>query len=49
MLTLPSQMWLTLLMFVGRVGPLTMMLSITLRQMGQKSMARYPEDEIIVG
>ncbi len=49
LLTLPSQMWLTLLMFVGRVGPLTMMLSITLRQMGQKSMARYPEDEIIVG
>ena len=48
-LTRPSQIWLIVLMYFGRVGPLTMMLSITRRHAGYKTGVRYPEEEIIVG
>lgn len=48
-LTRPSQIWLIVLMYFGRVGPLTMMLSITRRHTGYKTGVRYPEEEIIVG
>ena len=48
-LTRPSQIWLIVLMYFGRVGPLTMMLSITRRHAGYKTGVRYPEEVIIVG
>ena len=48
-LTRPSQIWLIVLMYFGRVGPLTVMLSITRRHAGYKTGVRYPEEEIIVG
>ncbi|MDD4080410.1 MAG: potassium transporter TrkG [Eubacteriales bacterium] len=48
-LTHPSQIWLILLMYFGRVGPLTMMLSITRRHAGYRTGVRYPEEDIIVG
>ncbi|NLG56851.1 MAG: Trk family potassium uptake protein [Clostridiales bacterium] len=49
LLTHPSQLWLILLMYFGRVGPLTMMLSITRRHGSQRPGVRYAEEEIIIG
>ncbi len=49
LLTHASQLWLILLMYFGRVGPLTMMLSITSRHAQRKNTLRYPEEGIIVG
>ena len=48
-LTRQTQVWLMLLMFFGRVGPLTMMLSLTRRRSGNPQGVRYPEEQIIVG
>lgn len=45
----PSQVWLILLMYFGRVGPLTMLLSLTSKRAGTQQGIRYPEDQIIVG
>lgn len=48
-LTTVSKLWLIVLMYFGRVGPLTIMLSFH-RQSGRKSDAiRYPEEQVIVG
>lgn len=48
-LSVYSHVWLILLMYFGRVGPLTMMLSVSARHASQKSSLRYPEEGIIVG
>lgn len=48
-LSKPSQGWLILLMYFGRVGPLTMLLSFTSKRAGTQQGIRYPEDQIIVG
>ncbi len=45
-LSLPSQALLTVLMFVGRLGPLTLVYSLATRK---RSRIRYPETEFQVG
>lgn len=45
-LSLPSQVLLTVLMFVGRLGPLTLVYSLATRK---RSRVRYPETEFQVG
>lgn len=47
-LSQPSQIWLIILMYFGRVGPLTMMLSLP-RRLASAQGIRYPEEQIIVG
>ncbi|HHT08404.1 MAG TPA: Trk family potassium uptake protein [Clostridiales bacterium] len=44
-----SKIWLMLLMYFGRVGPLTMMLSFSNRHANQLTGIRYAEDNILVG
>lgn len=44
-----SQLWLILLMYFGRIGPLTMMLSLSRRNAAKSAGKRYPEEQIIVG
>ncbi len=48
-LTFRTQVWLIMLMYLGRIGPLTMMLSLSRRQAGAVGGIRYPEEQIIVG
>jgi len=45
----PSQLWLILLMYFGRVGPLTMMLSFSRRHASQFGGIQYAEEQIYVG
>lgn len=40
---------ITLLMFFGRLGPLTVVIAITKRGASHKDLLRYPEGKIIVG
>jgi trk system potassium uptake protein TrkH len=49
LLTPYSHVWLILLMYIGRVGPLTMMLGITARHARRTNTLRFPEEGIIVG
>ena len=44
-----SQLWLMLLMYLGRVGPLTMMLSFSSRHANKLPGVRFPEEGILVG
>ena len=44
-----SQAWLIVLMYLGRIGPLTMMLSLARRHASAMGGIRYPEEQIIVG
>lgn len=44
-----SKIWLILLMYFGRVGPLTMMLSFQRRSAGHTQGVRYAEDNLYVG
>ncbi|MDP2954282.1 MAG: potassium transporter TrkG [Chloroflexota bacterium] len=46
-LSLPGRLIITVAMFVGRLGPLTIALALTERQKGEA--ARYPEEPIRVG
>lgn len=48
-LSVVSQSWLIMLMYLGRVGPLTMMLSFTKKSSAHKKSIRFPEEDIIVG
>jgi len=45
----PTQVWLVLLMYFGRVGPLTMMLSFSRAGEHQSQGVRYAEEQIYVG
>ena len=45
----PTQVWLVLLMYFGRVGPLTMMLSFSKAGEHQSQGVRYAEEQIYVG
>src|SRR5690606_4757366 len=45
-LSAPSQALLTILMFVGRIGPLTLVYSLATQK---RSRIRYPESEFQVG
>ncbi|NLX82496.1 MAG: Trk family potassium uptake protein [Clostridiales bacterium] len=44
-----TKIWLMMLMYFGRVGPLTMMLSFSNRHANQLPGIRYAEDNILVG
>ena len=48
-LSRPTQVWLVLLMYFGRVGPLTMMLSFSRAGEHQSQGVRYAEEQIYVG
>lgn len=48
-LAILSQVWLILLMYFGRVGPLTMMLSFSSRHASQFGGIQYVEEQINVG
>lgn len=48
-LSQPSQVWLILLMYFGRVGPLTMMLSFARKHAGAAQGIRYAEEQVYVG
>ena len=43
-----SHVWLIVLMYFGRVGPPTMMLSITARHARSQTSVRYPEEDVII-
>jgi len=46
-LTVPAQLVVTVLMFVGRVGPPTVFAALVLRERGR--LYRHPEERIIIG
>ncbi len=46
-LTEQGKIWITLTMFAGRVGPVTLALALALRT--KKGMVQYPEGKIIIG
>lgn len=46
-LSAPSKLWLILMMFAGRVGPVTLALALALRQ--RKAAVQYPEGRVIIG
>lgn len=48
-LSTPSKLWLVLLMYFGRVGPLTMMLSFSRPSPVRPGAIRYPEEQLLVG
>jgi trk system potassium uptake protein len=43
----PAQMVLVVLMFLGRVGPITLFAALVLRERGR--LFRYPEERPIIG
>lgn len=45
----PSQAVLMLYMYIGRVGPMTLMLTLTGRMERRGSSIRFPEEQILVG
>ena len=46
-LTEYGKVWIILMMFAGRVGPVTLALALALRT--RKGMVKYPEGKIIIG
>ena len=44
-----GKLWLILPMFAGRVGPVTLVMALTLRSRKNKHMVRYPEGKFIIG
>ena len=44
-----GKLWLILTMFAGRVGPVTLVMALTLRSRKNKHMVRYPEGKFIIG
>ncbi len=44
-----SQALLMLYMYIGRVGPMTLMLTLTRRMEGRGASVRYPQEQILVG
>lgn len=46
-LSVPSQLILCVLMFIGRVGPISLLLSIV--QMERSTRYQYPEEDLLVG
>ncbi len=48
-LTIPGKIIIMLLMFIGRVGSLTMFIALLSKNLRMKSKVRYPEGKIIVG
>lgn len=48
-LTALSQLMLICFMYIGRVGPLTLMLVLTRRQENRTTLMHYPEEQMLVG
>ena len=48
-LTALSQVLLICFMYIGRVGPLTLMLVLTRRQENKTTLMHYPEEQMLVG
>lgn len=46
-LTVSGKLWLILMMFAGRVGPVTLALALALRQ--RRAMVQYPEGKVVIG
>jgi trk system potassium uptake protein TrkH len=46
-LSLPSKLIITLTMFIGRIGPLTLLLALSKRE--SKAVFNYPEENIMIG
>lgn len=44
-----SQVLVIMLMFVGRLGPLTVMMALTIRQKESRANVRKPEEEVLIG
>lgn len=44
-----SQILLILMMFIGRLGPLTVMMALTIRQEESRTNVRRPEEEVMIG
>lgn len=47
-LSIPGKLVISLLMFIGRVGPLTLVLAVAQRASGVNSL-RYPESKVLIG
>ena len=45
----PSKLMLMLMMYFGRVGPLTLALALAHKQTATKNHLKYPEDKIMIG
>lgn len=48
-LSLAGKLILSFIMFVGRVGPMTLAVAVAQRQQKRKAMIKYPEGKVIVG
>ena len=48
-LSLPSRIVLLPMMFLGRVGPLTLAIAVARRQGKTRSLSKYPEEKIMIG
>ena len=48
-LTPLSQALLILLMYIGRLGPLTVMMALKIRQEESRTNVRCPEEEVMIG
>jgi trk system potassium uptake protein TrkH len=46
-LTVPGKIWIMFMMFVGRVGPVTLALALAMRQ--HRTLVHYPEGKVIIG
>ena len=47
-LTLPSKLIIIVTMFIGRIGPLTIMLALSRKKL-KVGKYRYPEETILIG
>ena len=48
-LTIVGKIIITLTMYAGRVGPLTIILALAKRKSGKSGTIKYPEDKILIG
>ena len=48
-LSIPSKFIIIISMFIGRVGPLTLVLALARKQSLKKPPVRYPEGKVMVG
>ena len=48
-LSLPGRLLVSITMFAGRVGPLTLALALARQQQKKKGLIKYPEEKVIVG
>ncbi|SHJ85463.1 trk system potassium uptake protein TrkH [Geosporobacter subterraneus DSM 17957] len=49
MLSMPGRILVSITMFAGRVGPLTLALALARQQRKKKGLIKYPEEKVIVG